>query len=97
MWGFMTSSLSHADVARLLSEPSTNTRAELASKIGSELDSSRLAASELELAQDIVRILAKDIEADVRTALAQSVRMARNLPSDIALRWRTWNRWRCRS
>ena len=82
----MTSFLSHADVSRLLMEPSAGTRAAVAGKLGSELDSPRLAAHELELAQDIVRILAKDVEAGVRSALAQSVRSARNLPRDIALR-----------
>ena len=82
----MSSTLSHADVARLLAEPSANTRAGLAGKLGTELDSPRLAAHELELAQDIVRILAKDVEAGVRSALAQSVRSARNLPRDVALR-----------
>lgn len=82
----MTSSLSHTDVTRLLSEPSSKNRADLAGKLGAELDSTRLAAHELELAQDIVRILSKDIEADVRTALAHSVRSTRNLPRDVALR-----------
>lgn len=82
----MTSSLSHADVARLLTEPSPGTRAQLAGKLGAELDSQRLAPQELELAQDIVRILAKDLETSVREALAHSVRSARNLPRDVALR-----------
>lgn len=82
----MASSLSQSDVARLLAEPSASTRAELAGKLGTELDSPKLAAHELELAQDIVRILAKDIEVGVRTALALSVRAARNLPHDVALR-----------
>ncbi len=82
----MSSTLSHADVARLLTEPSASTRAELAGKLGTELDSPKLAAHELELAQDIVRILSKDIETDVRVALAQSVRSARHLPRDVALR-----------
>ena len=82
----MTSTLSHADVARLLAEPSPSTRAEIAGKLGPELDSPMLAPHELELAQDIVRILAKDVETGVRAALAQSVRSARNLPRDAALR-----------
>ncbi len=86
MLGRMTSSLSHADVARLLTEPSSRSREEVAGKLGTELDSPRLAKHELELAQDIVRILAKDVEAGVRSALAQSVRSARNLPRDVALR-----------
>ena len=82
----MASSLSPSDVARLIAEPSASTRAQLADKLGTELDSAKLTAHELELAQDIVRILAKDIEAGVRTALAHSVRSARNLPRDVALR-----------
>ena len=82
----MTSSLSHSDVARLLSEPSPKTRAELAGKLAGELDSPQLAAHELELAKDIVRILSKDVETEVRSALAQSVRSSHNLPREVALR-----------
>ena len=82
----MSTTLSHADVARLLTNRSAESRVDLAEKIGSEIDSPRLAHHELELAQDIVRILSKDIEIGVRTALAASVRAARNLPRDVALR-----------
>ncbi len=82
----MSSTLSHADVARLISEPSSASRVVLAGKLGPELDSPRLTTRELDLAQDIVRILAKDVEETVRTTLAASVRASRNLPHDVALR-----------
>lgn len=82
----MTSSLSHIDVARLLAEPSPETRAELASKLGREIESERLSESELHLAQDILRVMAKDVEASVREALSHSLRRAKHLPHDVARR-----------
>ena len=82
----MVSSLTQADVARLLAEPSTSARAELADKLASELDSSLLTEAELQIAHDIVRIMAKDVELAVRRSLSQSLRGARHLPHDVALR-----------
>lgn len=82
----MASSLSHVDVARLLGAPSAATRAAVADRLGDELDSKHLAAHELELVQDIVRILSKDANTDVRVALAERIHAARNLPRDVALR-----------
>src|ERR1700722_10820507 len=82
----MTSTLSQADVAKLLAEPSPHVRAELAGKLASELDSTRLTEAELNLAQDIVRTMAKDVEVVVRQALAQSLRKAAKLPHDVAVK-----------
>jgi len=82
----MVSSLTQADVARLLAEPSTSARAELADKLASELDSSQLTEAELQIAHDIVRIMAKDVELAVRRSLSHSLRRARHLPHDVALR-----------
>jgi uncharacterized protein (DUF2336 family) len=81
----MTSSLSQADVAKLLAEPSPHVRAEVAGKLAQELDSP-LSEAELQLAQDIVRVMAKDVEATVRQALSQSLRKAARLPHDVALK-----------
>ena len=64
----MTSTLSQADVAKLLAEPSPHVRSELAGKLAQELDSPRLTEAELNLAQDIVRTMAKDVEVTVRQA-----------------------------
>ena len=68
----MVSSLTQFDVARLLAEPSPHVRAEVASKLAAEIDSPRLTEAELKLAQDIVGVMAKDVEATVRQAFSQS-------------------------
>jgi uncharacterized protein (DUF2336 family) len=82
----MTSDLSPTDVARLLAEPSVEMRAELASKVAKEIDSTRLTPDELAIAQDIARLMAQDVAATVRQALAESLRRAARLPRDVALR-----------
>jgi uncharacterized protein (DUF2336 family) len=83
---FLNSSLTHADVAKLLAEPSPQVRAELAGKLAAEIDSPHLSEQELNLAQDIVRAMAKDVEVSVRQALAQSLRQATRLPHDVAVK-----------
>ncbi len=82
----MTSTLTHADVAKLLAEPSPILRAELAGKLALEIENPELNAGEAALAQDIVRLMAKDVEASVRQALASNLRNARNLPHDVAVK-----------
>ena len=94
----MASSLTQADVARLLAEPSPAARAEVADKLAREIDSTSLTEAELAIAQDIVRAMAKDVELMVRRALSQSLRSARHCRAT----WRcgsprTWRPWRCRS
>lgn len=80
------SKLSQSDVAKLMAEPSPHVRAELASKLAIELDNTQLTDQELGLAQDIVRLMAKDVEATVRQSLSQSLRHASRLPHDVALK-----------
>jgi len=82
----MTSSLSPADVARLLAEPSVSVRGELAAKVAQEIDSAQLTPEELAIAQDIARIMAQDVAQAVREALAESLRHAAHLPRDVAMR-----------
>src|SRR6185312_2779981 len=82
----MASTLSPADVARLLAEPSVAVRAELAQKVAVEIDNTRLTPVELEIAQDIARVMARDVALTVRRALAESLRRAVRLPRDVALR-----------
>lgn len=81
----MASALSQADVDRLLTESSAQTRAEVASKLGRDLDGLTLTDTELRTAQDIIRIMAKDVEVTVRSALSKSLRRATRLPHDVAL------------
>jgi uncharacterized protein (DUF2336 family) len=82
----MAASLSSKDVARLLSEPSPDLRAELAGKLAADLSGNGFTATELKLAQDIVRILARDVEEKVRAALSRGLRHSPHLPSDVAQR-----------
>lgn len=82
----MTSSLSQDDVARLLAQPSPEMRAELAGKVAQEIDSVRLTAAELAIAQDIARVMARDVAVAVRQALAENLRRAARLPRDVARR-----------
>ena len=82
----MASALSPQDVARLLSERSPDLRVELADKVAASLSGPGLAPGEIALAQDIVRILARDVEAKVRAAVSQSLRRSQHLPRDVALK-----------
>lgn len=82
----MPTALTAQDVSRLLSNPSAEARAELAEKVGSTLESASLTPSEITLAHDIVRILAWDIEEQVRASLSQSLRHARSLPREVAIK-----------
>lgn len=82
----MVSSLSQQDVARLLADPSTDVRAEVAGKLAQEIDSPKLTPAELQIAQDIVRAMAKDASIVVRSALSHCLRSAKRLPHDVALR-----------
>src|SRR5215472_10137527 len=81
----MVATLTQADVARLLAGPTASARAEVAEKLAHEIDRTSLTASELQLAQEIVRTLAKDVELAVRSALSHSLRHARHVPHDVAL------------
>ena len=78
--------LSRDDVDRLLHEDSATVRAEVAAKVAREIDNQHLTQDELALAQDIARLMARDVELTVRRALSDSLRRARRLPHDVALR-----------
>jgi uncharacterized protein (DUF2336 family) len=82
----MALSLTPPDVARLLAEPSPDLRTELADEIAANLARDGLTGGEISIAQDIVRILARDVEASVRASLANGLRQSRHLPHDVALK-----------
>lgn len=81
----MTTTLTEADVVRLLTDPSGETRAEMAGKIAQGLTVATLTDRERQLAIDIVRAMVKDAEVRVREALAQNLKSSSNLPHDLAL------------
>jgi uncharacterized protein (DUF2336 family) len=82
----MAFSLSLDDVERLLAGPLPPVRIELAGKLARDLDEEGLTEAEVLLAQDIVRIMARDVEVTVRAALSASLRATLKLPHDVALR-----------
>lgn len=82
----MPTILTQADVDRLLADSSAETRAQVAGKLSQDLDNPVLTDAELRSAQDIVRIMARDVEVTVRVALSRSLRRANRLPHDVALR-----------
>jgi uncharacterized protein (DUF2336 family) len=82
----MPASLSFHDVARLMAEPSPDVRAELAGKVAADLSGSGLTSAEVKLAQDVVRVLARDVAENVRASLSRGLRHSPHLPRDVALK-----------
>jgi uncharacterized protein (DUF2336 family) len=80
----MAASLSSYDVARLMAEPSAEVRADVAGKIAADLSGHALTPAQTKLGQDIVRILARDVEVSVRASLSRGLRHSSNLPRDVA-------------
>lgn len=81
----MTASLSHADVAKLVSNPSAESRAETVAKVATHISTESLSQEERKLAEDIVRAMVRDASALVREALSANLKTAKNLPRDLVL------------
>lgn len=76
--------LTREDVTKLLADPSSATRADLAGKLGSNFANGALTERERELATEILRVIARDVEQRVREALARSICQSPDLPPDVA-------------
>ena len=81
----MTANLSRADVARLLTDPSAEARADTATKIAQKFDLRELNESERRIAEDIFRSLVKDAEVRVREALSANLKSCPDVPHEIAV------------
>lgn len=81
----MTKGLTSADVAKLLADRSAASRADTAEKIADAFEHGGLSGREREIAEEIFRVLARDVENRVRQALSENLRDSRLLPHDIAL------------
>lgn len=78
--------LSQSDVERLLHDPSDDTRAELAGKLGDQFtEPEALSDKERALAEEIVRLMAADASELVRHALSENLKRTREIPHDVAL------------
>lgn len=75
--------LNEEDVARLLANPSADSRAEIAEKIAGQHPA--LSPSQRRLAEDIFRLMVADAEVRVRQALARQLKGNPMVPHDVAL------------
>lgn len=84
--GVGSEGLPTAELAARLAKGSTaEARSEVAATVGKALEAGALAPGEAQLATDIVRRLAIDVERHVRESLAAAVRRIPDLPHDVAL------------
>lgn len=79
------SRLTTRDVARLAADPSVASRQIIAAKLGHTYVEG-WTADERGIADDVLRILARDVEVEVRAALARSIALSADMPRDVALR-----------
>lgn len=73
-------------MTKLSRSATAEARGEVAGAIGRSIDSPELGAVERDIALDIVRKLAGDLEQQVRQNLAEAVRQSVGLPHDVALK-----------
>lgn len=81
---FMAGILTEADVARLLTDRSPDTRVSTAEKIATEFNQGNLSQRERTLAVEIFRLMMQDAETRVRQALAQELKACPYLPHELA-------------
>jgi len=80
----MADELSISDVARLIDDPSSANRSSAAEKIASQYERGALSDTERQIAEDIFRVMVKDAEERVRSALVSHLKNAPELSSDVA-------------
>src|SRR5689334_18413171 len=78
--------LSVEDIQRLLDGASADNRAATAVRVAQQIDIEGLSPAERRIAEDIVRLFARDAETKVRKALAEQVKTSTHLPHDVALK-----------
>lgn len=76
--------LSSADVAKLLQDPNSDNRAAAAEKVASTFSTEGLSDSERAIAEDIFRAMLKDAAVRVREALSDSLKDNPMVPHDVA-------------
>jgi uncharacterized protein (DUF2336 family) len=81
----MSNRLSTQDISRLLQNPSSDSRADIAAKVAEQYRDSVLNDSERQLALDIFRVMINDAAVRVREALSHNLKATLELPHDLAL------------
>jgi uncharacterized protein (DUF2336 family) len=77
--------LTYADVQRLMAAPTPDQKHGVAVKVVGAYRGDALKGEERAIAEEIFRLLARDVEVSVRQALAEEVRALSTLPHDVAL------------
>lgn len=78
-------SLTAADVARLMQDPSPAGRVETVAKVANAYNTIGLTAQERALADDIFRVMMRDATTRVRQALSENLKDNPDVPRDVAL------------
>ncbi len=78
------STLSSADVAKLLQDPNSGNRAVAAVKVASTFTGANLSVNERAIAEDIFRVMLNDAAVRVREALSESLKDNPMVPHDVA-------------
>lgn len=78
--------LSKDDVDRLLQSPSDESKIEVLNKVSSNYNQNSLNESEIELAEQIFRLLVRDSAVKIRASLAESLKSNTHVPKDIVLK-----------
>ena len=78
-----TMNISRADIDSLIREPSAAMRSRIIEKIADGYDTGLLSAAEINLANEIFRLLVRDTERKVRALLAQRLKSSMQVPHDI--------------
>lgn len=81
----MAEELSVSDVARLIDDPSADNRTIAAEKVASRFEQGELTDVERQIAEDIFRVMVKDAEERVRSALVSHLKHVPELSPDVAL------------
>lgn len=80
-----TGFLSNDDIAKLLADPSPDSRVETAAKVAAGFDRGSLSDKERGLAEEIFRIMLNDAEVRVREAISSNLKESTTVPHDVAL------------
>lgn len=81
----MTDNLTSVDIQTLLKDPTPEHRAMAARKVGEKFNEGILSDSERKIAEDIFKIMVRDAEERVRSALSESLKDNPDIPHDVAL------------
>ena len=81
----MTDNLTNSDIQSLLNDPTPENRAEAAKIVSNKFNTGTLSDSDRKMAEDIFKIMVRDAEERVRSALSDSLKNNPDVPHDVAV------------